>query len=299
MIQLLKFFYATIADDGAEVLGRGLASSRSLKEISLRGIIGISGRGWQAIFTALRNPDENRLEELDLSHDILDRDLIPLLGTSLAQNSTLKTLKLNSILTIPSDWGALTTSISAILGNRNSTLERLDLTGNGFYEFNEKNEALISLAASLENNTSLKGLLLEDDYEDVDFGYEYEDEEDMPPVTPQAWNALSLVLCNTSSIMATFSSNHVLQVLELAGCVPREVASLLKLNKQSKSEAARFKIVNAHFSGDFDVRPFVEMEMKTLPHALAWMARGNTLNGMYQLVKYAIVKSILEEDTAE
>ncbi|KAL7530042.1 hypothetical protein ACHAWF_009581 [Thalassiosira exigua] len=134
-----------------------------------------------------------------------------------------------------------------------------------------------SLAASLENNTSLKELILE--YDDVD----YEDEE---PLTTQAWSAFSSVLCRKSSIMATFSSNHTLQELELPG-VPREVASLLKMNKKSNVKAARLKIINT-FSGDFDVRPFVEMDIKVLPRAVAWMARGSTLNGMYQVVKCTI-----------
>ncbi|KAL7554038.1 hypothetical protein ACHAWF_017405 [Thalassiosira exigua] len=106
----------------------------------------------------------------------------------------------------------------------------------------------------------------------------------MPPVTPQAWGAFSSVVCSKTSIIATYTSNHTLQQLELPG-VPRDIVSLLELNKESNGQAAYLKIINAHFSGDFDVQPFVEMDMKVLPHAVAWMARGRTLNGMYQLVK--------------
>ncbi|KAL7548482.1 hypothetical protein ACHAWF_011762, partial [Thalassiosira exigua] len=134
---------------------------------------------------------------------------------------------------------------------------------------------MISLVASLENNTRLKELLLE---------YDFEDEEEEEALTSQAWDALSSVLCSTSSIMETFSSNHSLQELQLHCPVPGDVASLLELNKNSNGKAAYLKIVNNHFSGNFDVHPFVEMDKKILPRVLAWMARGSTLNGMYQLL---------------
>ncbi|KAL7550348.1 hypothetical protein ACHAWF_013589 [Thalassiosira exigua] len=350
-IQSLDFRHVTIDDDAAEVFGRGLAGSRSLKEIRLFGCH-TSVRGWQVIFTALHDPSfssldfcldpcldhsflsaaahfflfmslpnqpnlkklkliigrhwtnyavaptswgalcgfiisqENRLEELDLSNNKLNHGSISLLWTSLVQNSTLKNLKLNHILTTPSTWGVLMAGISTILGNPNSALERLELCGNLFHRFDERNEALISLAASLENNTSLKELLLDDEF------YEFMVPVGEGYISSQAWAALSSVLCSTSSIMATLSSNHTLQRLELIRSIPRDIASLLKLNRTNIGQTAHLKIVNTHFSGDIDMHPFVEMGAKMLPHAVAWMARGNTLNGLYQLVKYAIGREV-------
>ena len=51
-------------------------------------------------------------------------------------------------------------------------------------------------------------------------------------------------------------------------------------------EAARRKILKVHFSGDFSMQPFIGMDLKTLPHAIAWMAKdeyGSSL--LYQFVR--------------
>ncbi|KAL7523192.1 hypothetical protein ACHAWF_000418 [Thalassiosira exigua] len=171
-----------------------------------------------------------------------------------------------------------------MLANPNSALERLDLSINGFSRDGGKNETLMSLASALEYNTSLKELILTKYYGGS--------ADDVKSVTSQTWGALSTVLYNTSSIMATYASNHTFQKLELMG-IPDEISSLLELNGKGKREAARLKIINAHFSGSLTVHHFVEMDPKLLPRAIAWMGRcgsNNDLNGMYQIVEYTMSK---------
>ena len=126
---------------------------------------------------------------------------------------------------------------------------------------------LNSFASSLVNNTKLKELILEGD--------------DTPreEVTITNWDALSFVLCNKSSINETFNSNHTLETVSSEWnerhILPSDlrVRALLQLNRDNiEAEASRRKIIDVHFSGDF-MQPFIVMELKALPHVIAWVAR--------------------------
>jgi hypothetical protein len=101
------------------------------------------------------------------------------------------------------------------------------------------------------------------------------------------WDIFSTVICNESSITATFNSNHTLQYVHGLP-VPREMQALLKLNRENtRFDAARRKIIKVHFNGaDISIQPFIDMNLKDLPHAVAWMARdeyGSSL--LYQFVR--------------
>ena len=70
--------------------------------------------------------------------------------------------------------------------------------------------------------------------------------------------------------------------------LPSDLTTLLLLNQENtNTKAARRKILNVHFYGDFNMQPFIDMDLKALPHAIAWMARdeyGSSL--LYQFVRY-------------
>jgi len=100
------------------------------------------------------------------------------------------------------------------------------------------------------------------------------------------------VLCNKTSINATFNSNHTLErilepVMGSESLLPSDLQTLLQLNREStEMEAARRKILKVHFGGDFNMQPFNDMDLKALPHAITWMARdehGSSL--LYQFVR--------------
>jgi len=57
--------------------------------------------------------------------------------------------------------------------------------------------------------------------------------------------------------------------------LPEDLRSLLRLNREnSKSQSARLKIINVHFSGsNVNLQPFIAMELQVLPHTIAWMGR--------------------------
>ena len=92
---------------------------------------------------------------------------------------------------------------------------------------------------------------------------------------------LMQVLCNESSIMATYSSNHTLKLLRheaAEACMPEDLRALLQLNSENNnSQSARLKIIQAHFPNGFNSQPFTDMERNLMPHALSWMSRDGTM----------------------
>jgi hypothetical protein len=133
---------------------------------------------------------------------------------------------------------------------------------------NVHTEIVVLFAAALANNTKLKQLF----------------SVDMRGVTSVGYDALSRMLCDTSTIRNTFNSNHT---LEYTGFLPREdIKSLLRINhNNSVRQAARIKIINSHFSGNvINTQVFTDMKSNILPTAMSWMGRDNGSNGGMNLM---------------
>ncbi|EJK69216.1 hypothetical protein THAOC_09545 [Thalassiosira oceanica] len=89
--------------------------------------------------------------------------------------------------------------IAASLANPESRLEDLDLS-----QCNVGEEGAATLAESMRNNQRLTRMSLGDN-----------------DITERGWNAFSSILCDTSSINATYNSNHTLQRLGV-GEIPED-----------------------------------------------------------------------------
>ena len=240
----------------ANLLANALANGTSLKALCLGTSYEITTEGWRAVFAALSSP-RCVIKELDLNSNEFNDEVVTHLSNALSNNCVLKELDLHGNAEVtPSGWRAF----SAVLQNPNSALEKLDL---GYNSINDG--ALVSLANSLVHNNKLKELSL--------FKYETDD------ITITDWGALTNVLCNKSSINATFNSNHTLQRIidpnyRDESRLPYDLQNLLQLNRENtKFETARRKILQGHFSGDISIQPFIEMDLNALPNAIAWMAR--------------------------
>ena len=101
---------------------------------------------------------------------------------------------------------------------------------------------------------------------------------DFSGITSIGYAAFTRLLCNSSSIMSTYQSNHTLTRLCDRSCLknlPEDLRFLLQLNeKNSVSQAARLKIIKTHFSGsEINMQPFISMDLCVRPHAIAWMVR--------------------------
>ena len=83
------------------------------------------------------------------------------------------------------------------------------------------------------------------------------------------------LVCNKSSIIDTYNSNHILQDLNY---FPDDLESYLELNKnEDKEEVARQKILQTHFStGDGDtskLEELLDMELEVMPTVMNWIGR--------------------------
>ena len=284
VLENLKLSNNSIDNTAAILLGNTLTSNTHLKALSFSNIRTSAFEGWRSIFEALESP-RCVLQELDIGCNNLRDEVVTHLANSLSSNCVLSSLLLHQNGSVTSSgWS----SFSSVLHNPNSELEKIDLGYNSIDD-----DAVVSFANSLVNNNKLKELFL-----DGDWGFEAGDEDDDEeeggvPITN--WDALTNVLCNVSSINETYASNHTLQRVfdpdnneANVSQLPSDLITLLVLNfRNTKIEAARRKILKVHFSGNFNMQPFVDMDLKAVPYAIAWMARdeyGSSL--LYQFVRY-------------
>mmetsp|Transcript_38962 Transcript_38962/g.70190 ORF Transcript_38962/g.70190 Transcript_38962/m.70190 type:complete len:580 (+) Transcript_38962:354-2093(+) len=299
-----------IDDEKAVVLASGLAGNNTLKTLALNTNRGMTETGWIPIFTALRSPN-CILEGLGLERNRFSYNAIRHLSNFLTNSRTLRSLDLSSNYDITiTGWDA----VFAVLQNHDSVLTKLDLGYNRIHD-----EIVNSLVCALTGNNKLKELELDSNRDITVTGWEAFSSVLRNPlsalekinlwdctindnsmislvtndklkelvfntnsqITLNGWAQCSRVLCNTSSIMDTFLSNHTLEFLRSEyhifnfNDLPIDLRSLLRINREnSKSQSARIKIIKTHFSGSkINLQPFVAMELQVLPHAIAWMGR--------------------------
>ncbi|EJK47152.1 hypothetical protein THAOC_34152 [Thalassiosira oceanica] len=136
--------------------------------------------------------------------------------------------------------------IAASLANPECRLEDLNL-----YSCNIGDEGTATLADGLRNNQRLTVMSLGDS------------------ITERGWNAFSSILCDASSINATYNSNHTLQDLGNYR-IPEDVRLNFDLNQgKDKSGVAASKILQAH--RHLDMRHLFGRELGLLPYVVAWL----------------------------
>ena len=254
----------------------------------------MTSTGWDAIFQFLQSP-ESALEVLRVDgwSDILslgpdaetnDEQINPLTN-ALANNCKLRQLFIsNSGGISETGW----TTFSNIFRNGNSALESVFMCSNSITDNN-----MISFADALANNHRLKVLLLE----------LYVNLNPDRHITSVGYAAFSHILCNKTSIVSTFNSNHTLEnisdgMIKEEGpfnVLPEDLRSLLQINRNhSTRDTARIKIIKTHFSGStINVKPFTDiMATNVFPYAIAWMARDIPgMSVLYQFCQHCLKKS--------
>jgi len=269
-IQLVKLDISEnkIGNEGAAALGSLLGSMSSLKTLDLTDISGddpngITTQGWQTLFTTL-NVSNLDLADLNLGSNSIDDEGIQLLVPLVSRMNSLKRLGLNcNERATPTGWRAL----SAFLQSPNFALQELHL-----FECKLNDDAIIRFAELLANNKTLKSLSIDGCI----------DEDDIPLITERGWEALSNLVCDETSIMNTYNSNHILHDVyddfpdELTG----NLESCLNLNRnEDKTEVARQKILQTHFSDNTpNMQEFLGMELEMMPSAMAWIGRPTHAN---------------------
>ena len=97
---------------------------------------------------------------------------------------------------------------------------------------------------------------------------------DNNPITAKGWEALSKILCDTTSVNATFLSNHTLWHVGSDIDGNDIIVPSLDLNESDvRKEVATIKILQSH--EDFDMLPFFEWEFKCLPMVIGRLERAS------------------------
>lgn len=261
-------------DESFQALGRMLTSMNTLKKLNMNGSSNISPRGWQELFLILLHSNLD-LVQFDMHDNQIDDIGINLLVPLVSKMSSLKylSLSLNGLVTPYRGWQYLTFCVD----HPDFALEELDLSNN-----NIDDDTLIACANALQNNETLKLLSIEG-FTNEDSS---DDEDDNELITERGWDAISNLICNKTSIMDTFNSNHTLQDLSYShyycqreqptSSIPDDLSSLLELNEnKDKIEVARQKILQTHFSTNdtSNLQVFTDLEPEEIPAAIAWIGR--------------------------
>mmetsp|Transcript_26434 Transcript_26434/g.55209 ORF Transcript_26434/g.55209 Transcript_26434/m.55209 type:complete len:329 (+) Transcript_26434:526-1512(+) len=246
----LKVFDASCIELGDALcayIAVGLSVHPQLTVIHLNGNH-ISRTGCIALGTLLRWTT-TELEVLSLQGNSIDDEGVKVLVRALTNNKSLTTLDL-SYDPWASNVGWL--SLSTLLSTTN--LKHLQLDSN----FINDNTAYLFAGALLQNDT-LESLVLT--------GHRN-------TMTTTGWSVFSQLLCDTSSINATFLSNHTIRYF---GCtIPRNVSKYLALNDSGSEtkQIAMCKILRSYH--EIDVKPFFEWDLKALPLVVRWFNRART-----------------------
>ena len=272
----------SIGDVGLTSLGSLLSNMSTLRTLQMSNMLNvqysdysISSQGWQTLFN-LSQSSSMKLVKLHLGSNEFGYDGFQSLIRLVSNMSSLKCLSLGRSGSVsPSSWQALT----RYLRSPNFALEELHLNDNRLND-----DTVIAFTSALAHNKTLKRLNLKGCTNDEDD--DSDDEEDVNElITERGWEAMSTLLCNKSSILDTLNSNHTLCSVSNEYDVddmnlPDDLISYLELNSnKDKAEVARQKILQTHFSTEYDtassIQELLDMDLEMIPTAIAWIGRPN------------------------
>jgi hypothetical protein len=263
-----------------------LSNIHSLTELCIKetrlGRLGGEGLGH-----LLQHSDSN-LHRLEIYSAQLDDERLVCLGNALAVNKKLKYLDLDMEDSISvKSWQAF----SQCLRNPYSALETLKFRDNNDDD-DVMSEIVAAIVRALEGNSTLKTL---------DIGH---DCGGGPFIKEWVWELFDRVLCDKTSIAATYSSNHILQEVNIlhyfrdfrddfyddddSDCEGmNKFRDSLHVNSTGdRSEVARQKILERHFAGGVSdiqyargntdiAQVFSRAPDSVLVHAIEWIGRDD------------------------
>mmetsp|Transcript_32077 Transcript_32077/g.65207 ORF Transcript_32077/g.65207 Transcript_32077/m.65207 type:complete len:279 (+) Transcript_32077:3-839(+) len=150
-----------------------------------------------------------------------------------------------------------------LLRHPNCSLEKLDIGYNAPHTL----EALTVLVDCLKNNTTLREMHLSDCLPD------------------DPWSLLLPLICDTTTISATYKSNHSLVYFKCQDYNSNyfkrnkyqnnNVAKILDMNNNTDKKAvATRKVIEEHFAFNFDTKHFEEMEASLLAGVFSFVNQG-------------------------
>jgi len=260
MLESITLAQNNLDDEKIESLANALANNCRLKKLNLWCNMSVTPAGWHTLFQLLQHPS-CELESLDIGANNLTDETVESLASAISNGSRLRELNLSFNTNV--SFAAWQVLINALRLHA-PALEMLGMHG-------VNNELIDSCAVLLTDNHKLKKLRILNRLQ-------------VRNVFMAAVAAFTRILNDTSSILNTYNSNHV--VMELCHedeyyMLPTHLSSLLRINKDnSSSQAARIKIIKAHFSGgNINTQVFNHMELNVHPIAIAWIG-GSKINDL-------------------
>jgi hypothetical protein len=269
MIESIDLSQNNCDDEKMESLTNALANNYRLKELQLCYNYDITPAGWQSLFQLLQRPSCG-LESLNIRSNNLTDETIVSLASAISHGSNLRHLDLSYNRNVSSAaWQVLIIALRLHAPG----LEILDLVLD-LVTINNDLTTFTSLTDLLTDNHKLKKLRILDR---------------ATSLSARVVSTFSRILNDTSSILSTYNSNHVVEELDYEDwSLPAHFSSLLRINKEnSPSQAARIKIINAHFfSGNYiNTQVFNHMELSVYPIAIAWMGGSKTNDLLFTFLR--------------
>ena len=279
-LKKLDISHNQIGNVGVIALGGLLCNMSTLKMLNMDSLSYtgwhassiITSHGWRVFFTTLQ--DSNfELVKLYLNNNNIDDEGIQLLVLLVSRVSTLRNLRLKDNRSVtPTGWLAL----SDYLQSPNFALEELLIEIN-----NHTDDTMVAFANLLAHNKtltiiSLGGTWDEDSSDEEDNNNNNNNNNNNELITERGWEAVSTLLCNKTSILDTYNSNHTLQYVSeyYSDEIRAKLLPYLELNdNKDKAEVARQKILQTHFSSEDDLQEFLGMELEIMPSAIAWIGK--------------------------
>ena len=265
---LLDFCNRSISGTIIHVILRAYQVNNNLTDIHIRHARPSHGQnGEDRIITNTLIPNTN-LRNIKLIYSgITDEELLPMIE-AIRGHRILENLALygNSIGNVGCQ------ALATLLEDPNCNIRELDLEGN-----NIRIEGAVALANSLATNTKLRKLDLS--HNDI-FVTSADDPYNSDYLDSAVQASFCQILCNTSSIGATYSSNHTLEAIECSDArIDDHLSFLLERNQlTNKSHVAIRKILQHH--PNIDMEPMFEWDaegeqtLKALPYVISWFDRA-------------------------
>jgi len=257
-IEELDISSNNIPDEGVVALGNALKNNTTLHVLDFntdhiheQESTCVPATVWQSFFDCLHN-SKSALQYIILRGCRISEEGLDVIANALSTNSTLNTLDLsNNLQGNVTAWRRFFTDC---LLSSNSSLEGLCLCEN-FTE--DADEMVVDLARALAHDKRLAAIDLSEN----------------PSISKTGWSHFSRLLCDKSSIVSTYESNHVINYLG-AQTLPPDLDMLIHLNKhENKRAVAREKILRYHFRHGANIQKIHDMELEVMPHAISWLSR--------------------------
>ena len=250
-LKILILTHVELQDYDLATLAGGLKENSTVEKLNLNCVNHQEGnitQGLQELWSVWDN-SQSRLEDISLYNNHIGDDALNDLVNAPAGKQKLRHLNIMGSENITRiGWMALATHLQS----PECSMTELKIN-------HVDDDGAIIIANSLAKCTSLKKLFVGSPSDSN--------------ITRTGFHAFTQALCDKSSVINTFESNHSLEFLDISPSAS-DLSFYLDLNKNNnRADAARKKIIKTHLSGEMVVKSFLGLKIEVLPYAILWIGK--------------------------